>query len=62
MKSYKVHRIKKALTTSSSSEELMKETEDYLNTKANEGFELVNVSFDFSTNSGYVYSFIVHKR
>lgn len=61
MKSYEVHRIKKSFKPDST-EELRKETEDFLNQRAAMGYKLINVEFLLPTNSSYIYSFIVFEK
>lgn len=62
MKNFEVHRIKKTFGPNSS-EALAQETQDLLNKKCNEGFELVSVSFHIHGNeNGYIYSYCVFKR
>ncbi len=61
MKSFEVHRIKQNITTNCT-EKLAQKTEDFLNQKTQEGFELVEVSFHLETSMGYIYSYSVFKR
>ena len=47
MKKYEVHTLKKGFSFSSMKEELAQEVEVFLNQKANEGYEVINVSFTY---------------
>ena len=47
MKKFEVHFLKKTAGFSGMKEELAKEVEQFLNKKANEGYEVVNVSFTY---------------
>ncbi len=59
MKKYEVHSIRKSFLPGSS-EQLAKETESFLNTKLNAGYELIHISFHLdSADSGYIYSYLV---
>ena len=48
MKKYEVHTLKKSSGFKSMKEELAKEVEQFLNRKANEGYEVVSVSFAYN--------------
>ena len=47
MKKYEVHTLRKSSGFKSMKEELTKEVEQFLNRKANEGYEVVSVSFAY---------------
>lgn len=47
MKKFEVNILKKTAGFSGMKEELAKEVEQFLNKKANEGYEVVNVSFTY---------------
>ncbi len=47
MKKYEVHTLSKKAGFSSMKDDLTKEVEQFLNKKANEGYEIVTVSFTY---------------
>ena len=47
MKKYEIHTLSKKAGFSSMKNELTTEVEHFLNKKANEGYEIVNVSFTY---------------
>ncbi|MFV0305922.1 MAG: hypothetical protein ACK5IC_10635 [Moheibacter sp.] len=61
MKSYEVHRIKKTLSPDST-EDLRKETEEFLNQRAAMGYKLISVDFKLPSDSSYIYAFIVFEK
>lgn len=61
MKSYEVHRVKKNFNLDST-EDLRKETEEFLNQRAAMGYKLISVDFKLPANSSYIYAFIVFEK
>ena len=47
MKKYEVHTLTSSVSFESKKDTLSKEVEQYLNKKANEGYEIVTVSFTY---------------
>ena len=47
MKKYEIHTLSKKAGFSSMKDDLTKEVEQFLNKKANEGYEIVTVSFTY---------------
>ncbi len=61
MKTYKVERILKKFSKNSSLE-LAEETENKINERMGQGYELVDVSFHLNVqDTGYMYSYLVFK-
>lgn len=58
MKSYKIEYVRIQFSRNSS-EKLREETEKLLNEKAALGYKPIEIQFDLSAGSGYIFSYIV---
>ncbi|MDG4945886.1 hypothetical protein NMK71_05625 [Weeksellaceae bacterium KMM 9713] len=61
MKSYEVKMVK-VMFSPKSTEKLRQETEDEINKGAAMGWKLFKVDFEFASQSGYIYSYIIFEK